>query len=314
MNTGLVRNHDIEKIYMKLLQETETSAYYLHNKLEQTEKRIRQLNTPIKKINNPSKPEFSNYFESGVFFFPFAIAIVFYLFYRLIKMILSQFDFLNWLLSGGLKFVKGLFYVVLVISIIAGIVGIISTISDYKDYKKAQKEYEKKLTTNKDTNLKNIQQMKTNHANAVRLAEHKPKIKIEYEKALRLRNDLYSINWIPSQYRNIRVVYYICDMVLTSNIGIEEALKYYLLQEANNKLDEVLQKMDRIIENQNEIIVNQAIMNAQNTRIIQQNTSIISKAEQIEENTRLSAEYSQIGARYAEANAYFSLATYLKMK
>ena len=148
----------------------------------------------------------------------------------------------------------------------------------------------------------------------MRLTEHKSKIKLEYKKALKLRSDLYNINWIPSQYRNIRVVYYICDMVLTSNIGIEEALKYYLLQEANNKLDEVLQKMDKIIENQSEIIVNQAIMNAQNARIIQQNTSIISTAEQLEENTRLSAEYSQIGARYAEANAYFSLATYLKMK
>ena len=311
MNTSLVRNHDIERIYMKLLQQTETSVYYLHNKLEHTERRIRQLNTPIKKINDPSKPQFRNYFESGVFFFPVAIVTVFYL---IIKMTLLQFDFLNWLLSGGLKFVKSLFSVVLVISIIAGIIGIIATVSDYKDYKSAQKEYEKKLAINKNANIKNIQQMKDNHTNAVRLTEHKSKIKLEYKKALKLRSDLYNINWIPSQYRNIRVVYYICDMVLTSNIGIEEALKYYLLQEANNKLDEVLQKMDKIIENQSEIIVNQAIMNAQNARIIQQNTSIISTAEQLEENTRLSAEYSQIGARYAEANAYFSLATYLKMK
>lgn len=301
-----MRNHDIERIYMKLLQETETSVYYLHNKLEQTGRRIRQLNTPIKKINDPSKPHFRNYFEldcaSGVFFITsISVAISLYLLYWL-------FDFL---FSHEVTVFKVLSYISLIITVIAGGINITSSISNYK---KAQKEYEKKLIANKNTNLKNIQQMKTNHGNAVRLAEHKPKIKLEYEKALKLRNDLYSINWIPSQYRNIRVVYYICDMVLTSNIGIEEALKYYLLQEANNKLDEVLQKMDRIIENQNEIIVNQAIMNAQNSRIIQQNTSIISKAEQIEENTRLSAEYSQIGARYAEANAYFSLATYLKMK
>lgn len=304
MNTGLERNHDIERIYMKLLQETETSVYYLRNKLDQTEKRIRQLNTPIKKINNPSKPQIRNYFElecaSGVFFIVSLTATI---------GLFSLYWLFDCLFSYYVTAFKVIAYVSLIIAIIAGGVNIISTV---KKYKKAQKEYERKLVANKNTNLNNIQQMKTNHTNAVRLAEHKPKIKLEYEKALKLRNDLYSINWIPSQYRNIRVVYYICDMVLTSNICIEEALKYYLLQEANNKLDEVLQKMDRIIENQNEIIVNQAVMNAQNTKIIQQNTSIISKAEQIEENTRLSAEYSQIAARYAEANAYFSLATYLK--
>lgn len=245
---------------------------------------------------------------------PFAITAVIYLLYWLFDMILSESDFLSWLLSGGLKLVKILFYIALVISIIVGIFGIISIISDYKDYKIAQKEYEKELVTTKNTNLRNIQQMKTNYNAALRLSEHKPKLRAEYEKALKLRNDLYNINWIPSQYRNIRVIYYICDMVLTSSIGIEEALKYYLLQETNNKLDEVLRKMDEIIENQNEVIANQAVMNAQNKKIIQQNKSIISQAQQIEENTKLSAEYAQIGARYAEANAYFSLATYLKMK
>lgn len=313
MNTGTTRNHDIERIYMKLLQDTETSVYYLHNKLNRTERQINKLRAPIKKINDPSKPQFRNYYESGIFFLVFVVPAVIYLLYWLLGAILSGSSFLSWLLSGGLKFIKALFFVALVISIIVGIFGFISTISDYKEYKAAQKEYEKELVTIKNANLKNIQQMKTNYNTALQLSGHRPKIKAEYEQALRLRNDLYNINWIPSHYRNIRVIYYICDMVLTSNISIEEALKYYLLQETNNKLDEVLRKMDEIIESQNEIIANQAVANAQNKKIIQQNKTIISQAQQIEENTNLSAEYAQIGARYAEANAYFSYATYLKI-
>lgn len=53
MNASATRNHDMERIYMKLLQDTETSVYYLHNKLNRTEKQINQLRTPIKKINDP---------------------------------------------------------------------------------------------------------------------------------------------------------------------------------------------------------------------------------------------------------------------
>lgn len=306
MNTNATRNHDIERIYMKLLQDTETSVYYLHNKLNRTERQINKLSAPIKKINDPSKPQFRKHLEfdcaSGVCF---SVFITFAICFYIVHLIFDE------LFSHDIAVLNGLFYISLIIAVIAVGINIASSVSNYK---KAQKEYEKKLVATKNANRKNIQQMKTNYNTALRLSEHRPKIRAEYEKALQLRNDLYNINWIPSRYRNIRVIYYICDMVLTSSIGIEEALKYYLLQETNNKLDEMLRKMDEIIENQNEIIANQAVMNAQNQKIIQQNTSIISQAQQIEENTKLSAEYAQIGARYAEANAYFSLATYLKMK
>lgn len=318
MNTDLTKNQDMERIYMQLLRDTETSIYYLRNKFNQTERQINRLNSPIKKIKEPSKPQFRNYFEPGCFSCGmFILTGPLYLIVCLVCIIDYGFDFSSWLLSGGLKLVgvPKTMRIILATGFALGIIPwIIKSITAIPKYIRAKKEYKKEMADVKAANLKITEQMKNNHITALRMAEHKPKIKAEYEKAVKLRNDLYGINWIPSRYRNIRVIYYICDMVLTSNIGIEEALKYYLLQEANNKLDKVLQKMDEIIENQNEIIVNQAVMNAQNERIIQQNTSIISHAEQIEENTRVSEEYAQIGARYAEANAYFSAATYLKMK
>ena len=307
MTTSLTRNHDVERIYVKSLQETESSVYYLHNMLEQTKRRIRKLHTPIEKIADPSKPKFYDYLNPMIavpFIWMLTISLIDWL-----TTVVSQIPFLGWLVSDH-SGIEGMTDFILAISIIFGIVGIILTIVNYGT---AHKKYKEKLALTQNKNLSNIQQMKNNYADAVLLEEEQSKIELEYDKALSLRDDLYNINWIPSQYRNIQVVYYICDMVSTSNIGIEESLKYYLLQETNNKLDEVLKRLDQIIENQNEMIVNQAIMKAQNEKIIQQNTTMISKAEQIEENTRLSAEYAQVGANYSKVNAFFSAATYLKI-
>ena len=306
MATELVKNREVERIYMEQLRNIETSVYILDKKEKQTKSIINQLRKPIAKPKNPYEPHLSTYIKDSLFWFlPLIIVIILY---KVLDFLISFINFLDYLLSSLLDII---FYICCGIGGVIAVFGVFMLISGYVEYKKEQKKYRVTLEKNKSINTQNINKMKTNLARANQLMPMQNKIHKEYIEAVKIRESLYSINWIPNQYRNIRVVYYICDMVLSSNISIEEALKYYLLQEANNKLDEVLHKMDTIIENQNEIIINQAIISAQNQNLIQQNSTIIRQTAEIEQNTRLSAEYSRVGAVYAEANAYFSLATYL---
>lgn len=199
---------------------------------------------------------------------------------------------------------------------ILGILEIILFVSEcFKEYESkrdSHREYKEKLEIYEKTKVLNSVRYNEDCKKAQMQESVLKNIESELKKAIDIRNELYAVNWIPNQYRNIRVVYYICDMVTSSGISIEESIKYYLLQEANNKLDLILEKMDEIIENQKEIIAKQATLEAQNTEMIEQNSSMISRASQIEENTRLAADYARIGAAYSAVNTYFSMAQYLE--
>ena len=168
----------------------------------------------------------------------------------------------------------------------------------------------RKLNAEKKTELDKNREETIKHEE--NLLSNLQKIKTECKKISEIKNSLYSINWIPLQYRDIRVIYYICDMVTTSDISIDEALKFYLMQEANNKLDEIIEILDEIIDNQHQMIMNQAVITSQNKELISKNTKMINKLASIENNTKLAADYAAIGVNYAEANAYISMATYLK--
>lgn len=196
--------------------------------------------------------------------------------------------------------------------IIAIVSCIIFTIIQIKKFNKRKSEYKTQLKKNEATCQNNETNYTINCSNAEKKSAELVTINNELQRAKDILTEAYSINWIPSKYRDIRVVYYIADMVTTSDINMDEALKYYLLQEANNKLDEILQKLDEIIANQNEIICQQAIAQSQNEALISQNKKMISQFANIETNTKLAADYSAIGANYSAATAYFSLATYLK--
>lgn len=307
MQTNLSKSHEVEKIYMEQLRNIETSVYILHKKEVATINKIDRLKSPIPKRKDPYKPKFKNYIDTvPALILPIILVIVLN---EILKAILSEIEFLDILLSPILNL---LFIGCCVIGGIMALVGIFKLFSGIKEYATAMKKYNAKVNETKDANIKIVNTVKRNFERANSLVPVQNEIHKERLEAMKIRDNLYGVNWIPIQYRNIRVVYYIYNMVTTSPIGIEEALKYYLLQETNNKIDEVLHKMDTIIENQNEIIMNQAIMQAQNKSLIHQNDTIIKQNADITENTQLAAEYAQIGAACAKANAYFTLANYLK--
>lgn len=136
------------------------------------------------------------------------------------------------------------------------------------------------------------------------------------EKELANVNNLlakaYSLNIIPSQFRNsIYTIYYLYDFVSTSNQSFTTALMHY-------DLHEIKMKLDTIIQQQQEIIIQQARMIAQNREIIAQNQACLQKlsslektASSIEYNTAQTAVYSEIASRNAEVCAWISTAQYL---
>lgn len=307
------RNSEMEKIYMQQLRDMESAVYFLTAKKGQYERDIYNLRLPFRDPEDPPKPIFKiqELLSSTLIVLTFMctevcmagiwISDVFRSNPHLTRSIFEKYPFITYSLL--------FFHIPFIATIIACTIRAIIYV---KDYNRRKADYRSKMNKNEIVQQNNQKIYEINCSTADQKSTELATINSELQKAQNILADAYDINWIPSRYRNIRVVYYITDMVTTSAINIDEALKYYLLQEANNKLDEILQKLDEIIENQNEIICQQAIAQSKNEALIAQNKTMISQFANIEANTKLSADYSAIGANYSAATAYFSLATYLK--
>lgn len=299
------RNHEMEKIYMQQLKNIESAVYFLTQKKREYERDIYKLRSPYNNPSDPQEPKYKMNFMDLAETYVTGVIMA-----ALVTGCASVFLFFVYLFTD---IVKHPFIISLKLGVITMFVIWIGTaISNRKEFEESKIQYQRTLTENKKIRENNEKAYNINCSNADRKSVELENIKRELQNAQNIRDNAYNINWIPSKYRNIRVVYYISDMVTTSDINIDEALKYYLLQEANNKLDTILQKLDKIIENEYKIICQQAIIESQNEALISQNKKMISQFANIETNTKLSAEYSAIATNYSSATAYFSLATYLK--
>lgn len=293
------REHEIERLYMEQLRNLETTINSMSSRRKACFEKAKNLKRPIAVLKDPENPSESDYGQGLV------VGTIFWI------LIWGALFFMG-ATSGSFIFEFGA--VIAFFCTIAGVVLLIFLLCSIFSEKRTDKiNYEETLKYNRKVNENNRIQMEKNLVDARWYEERGSLLNESVTEAEKIRADLYAVNWIPSRYRNIRVIYYIHDMVTTSEISIEEALKYYLLQEVNNKLDEVLVKLDRIIENQRDIIMNQAAIQAQNQEIISKNKRMISQLSDIQSNTSLAADYARIGAGYAEANAYFSGATYLAL-
>lgn len=299
-----MRNRNMERIYMEKLREIESVIWVLVNKKEKYEKEIYQLKRPYAELEIPRMEEV-NYQESvkmgGAYLFAsFLAAIVG--------------GFLNWVFEFFEEgaFASGFNITIKILLIIFVILVILGVCNLNKECKKNEEEYSWRIREYNRQKEINETQYKENCLVAAKKEKDLVKLNAEIGQAEKIRSELYSVNWIAGRYRDIRVIYYMCDMVLTSEITMDESLKYFLLQEANDKLDALLRKMDVLIEQQSAIIAGQAVLKAQNAEIIENERAMISKIGEMENNLELASDYARISTSYAEASAYFSLATYLK--
>lgn len=141
-------------------------------------------------------------------------------------------------------------------------------------------------------------------------------IETELEGAKRLLKDLYSLNIIPTKYRNIGCAYFIYDYFSTSNSTLDSVFLHL-------DLDKIQSQLDEVINNQQDIILQQAVMISQNEAIIAQNrqlfdelsninSNVNSNMNRINENISDMSQWTKIAALNAEACTWIGMANYLK--
>lgn len=127
----------------------------------------------------------------------------------------------------------------------------------------------------------------------------------EIEKTDNLLADAYSINIIPSKFRNIYASYFLYDYISTSASSLNEALLHC-------DLDTIQQQLETVIQQQEEMIMELARSNALNEQLIAQNNQMLNHAIQTESNTALAAQYTKAAATNTSVTACIQMSEYLK--
>lgn len=138
-----------------------------------------------------------------------------------------------------------------------------------------------------------------------KLTAYLPGLENEISKIENLLNDAYSVNLIPSKFRNVYAAYFLYDYISTSSATLNEAFLHC-------DLDTIQKKLDEVIRNQEEIIIELARNNALNERIVQQNEQILQHAIQTENNTAYAAQYTKIAANNSDVVAAIQMSKYIK--
>ena len=135
----------------------------------------------------------------------------------------------------------------------------------------------------------------------------------QYDNAKTLLGDLYNMNIIPVQYRNLPAICYIYDFISTSRETLTSAL---FSQQIDNGIKRIEAKLGEIVDKLEEQIYETRCLRDEahrnNQQMIERNTQMLDSLRQTEQNTQRVAQYAELSAYYSKANAFFSMATYLK--
>lgn len=147
---------------------------------------------------------------------------------------------------------------------------------EMEDYKKKMEEYRDLVSSGVELLSKEEEKEK----------KFKTLLTADIQKAQEQLDKAYSVNIIPSQFRNIQGIYYLYDYISTSSQGLSEAL-----MQCN--LEAIKQKLDNVIQLQGKAIIQQA---QADIAIMKQNQKILETAQATMQNTAVAAKYTQIAA------------------
>ena len=175
-----------------------------------------------------------------------------------------------------------------------------------KKYNEALEIYNKKIEQNKQLRARIPQYQESLRA----WEQHLDGLRNGLSKAQALRNSVYSVNIIPSKYRNVHVAYYLFDYFSTCRENDLDKIIQTLL------LDQIVQKLDRIIDQNDEIILNQryqiALEEQQNRMIAENHRRELKKIAQLESNQQLQLDYQNMIARNQEVTNFFLADEYIQ--
>ena len=201
---------------------------------------------------------------------------------------------------------------------LAGIaLGIISLLSGNAEQdeceKKAKKEYDEAMKRYK----KECANQKANREKRPAWREKSQQWKIkgndlsEKLKAVKsLRNEVYSVNIIPSRYRNIHSSYYLYDYFNTCRENDLDKIIQTML------LDEIIQRMDKLIVQNQQIILNQrmqlALQESQNRAIAENHREEMLRLARMETNQERQLDYQRMIETNQEITNFFLAADYIE--
>lgn len=276
-------NKDILKLYLFQLRNLECAKHKLEKEIEDTDEHIASLGHS--QLGYPPGENSSSAFGEVFAGIAFGVGIL----------------VAGWLLNKvGEWLFKSSFIMILAIiaAVIVFVFGVVSGISAAADNSKKEQEYE--LEKENDEKRVESELLEKDRMSLVR-----KNMDIEIEQANTLLDKAYSINIIPSQFRNLHAIYYLYDFLSTSNETLTSGLMHC-------DLDVIKQKLDTVIEQQQTTILNQAIIMAQNEQMIKQNDEQLKHIISAERNAEKAATYAQIASVNAETSAWIGVADYIK--
>lgn len=167
------------------------------------------------------------------------------------------------------------------------------------DYKRREAKYNETLVNDKN-------RVQAELIEKCNLSKQLNQLEDELNRTEDLRTEAYSLNIIPSKFRNIYASYFLYDFISTSAVSLNEALLHC-------DLDIIQQQLEKVIQQQSEIIMELARANAFNERIVSQNEQMLNHAIQTENNTALAAQYAKVSAVNSSITACIQLSEYLSM-
>lgn len=178
-------------------------------------------------------------------------------------------------------------------------------LQELEEYNKATNKYQQELNASEAQYKKDVNIGIPNLNKAINDLEK------ERNDALKLIDECYDINIIPSKYRNIYAIRFIYDYMTTSNATLRDALFAC-------DLDKIQAQLEKVIQNQGSMICKLAKIEANSEKQIQQQERMINHLKNIETNTydtaratELSARYNRIIAHNTNVMAYCSAMTYI---
>lgn len=198
---------------------------------------------------------------------------------------------LNWIFDTEWGFIIGCMIAAVILSIVISIGCLLNDISEINSHNRRATQDEMRVANEL--------------AEKEKLDSYLPSLENEIDKIEALLLDAYSINIIPSKFRNIYAAYFLYDFISTSTASLNEALLHC-------DLDTIQLKLDEVIQQQEAMIMELAYQNALNEKLVRQNEQILSHAIQTENNAALAAQYTKIAANNTSVVAAIQMSEYLR--
>lgn len=166
-------------------------------------------------------------------------------------------------------------------------------------YERAMKEYNSKVAALPKTG----QALENAKNENVRIGR-------ELSKARTVRKDLYSVNIIPNQYRNLYAAYYLYEFISSGReTDLEKVIQTFVLEEIKRRLDVVISQNQQILVNQR---IQIAMQEHQNRTIAENHRNQMRQFARMERNMELQNDYLQMIEKDQQLTNYILVADYVR--